>query len=113
MHNNFQTPVYYDGILYPSVTHAYHAARTCDEVTRRAILNAETFQILGNIAIRIEDPSGWQERKVKVMEQLLRDKFRRSKELQDISFLLLQCCRDYLCTVGKAPHLPKLAHLFF
>ena len=83
MHNNFQTPVYYDGILYPSVTHAYHAARTCDEVTRRAILNAETFQILGNIAIRIEDPSGWQERKVKVMEQLLRDKFRRSKELQD------------------------------
>lgn len=83
MHNNFQTPVYYDGILYPSVTHAYHAARTCDEVTRRAILNAETFQILGNIAIRIEDPSGWQERKVKVMEQLIRDKFRRSKELQD------------------------------
>ena len=83
MHNNFQTPVYYDGILYPSVTHAYHAARSSDEVTRRAILNSETFQILGNIAIRIEDPLGWQEKKVKVMEQLIRDKFRRSKELQD------------------------------
>lgn len=83
MHNNFQTPVYYEGILYPSVTHAYHAARSTDERTRRAILNSETFQILGNIAIRIEDPPDWQEKKVKIMEQLLRDKFRRSKELQE------------------------------
>lgn len=83
MHNNFQTPVYYEGILYPSVTHAYHAARSSDETTRRAILNAETFQILGGIAIRIIDSSDWQERKLKVMEQLVRDKFRRSKELQE------------------------------
>lgn len=83
MHNNFQTPVYYEGILYPSVTHAYHAARSADETTRKAILNAETFQILGGIAIRIVDSFDWQERKLKVMEQLLRDKFRRSKELQD------------------------------
>lgn len=83
MHNNFQTPVYFEGILYPSVTHAYHAARSLDDKTRRAILHAETFQVLGNIAIRIEDPKDWQTRKIKVMEQLLRDKFRRSEELQE------------------------------
>lgn len=83
LHNNFQTPVYFSGILYPSVSHAYHAARSNDERTRRAILNAETFQALGNIALRINDPIDWQERKVKIMEQLVRDKFRRSKELQE------------------------------
>ena len=83
LHNNYLTPVYYEGITYPSVTHAYHAARSTDQQTRKAILNAETFQILGNIAIRITDPSDWQERKLKLMEQLLRDKFRRCKDLQD------------------------------
>ena len=83
LHNNFQTPVYFSGILYPSVSHAYHAARSNDERTRRAILNAETFQSLGNIALRINDPIDWQEKKVKIMEQLVRDKFRRSKELQE------------------------------
>ena len=83
LHNNYLTPVYYEGITYPSVTHAYHAARSTDQQTRKAILNAETFQILGNIAIRISDPLDWQERKLKLMEQLLRDKFRRCKDLQD------------------------------
>jgi predicted NAD-dependent protein-ADP-ribosyltransferase YbiA (DUF1768 family)/pSer/pThr/pTyr-binding forkhead associated (FHA) protein len=81
--NNFNTPVYYQGILYSSVTHAFHAARSSDENTRKAILNAESLAIVSKIAKRIEDPVGWSGRRVKVMEQLIRDKFRRSKELQE------------------------------
>jgi ribA/ribD-fused uncharacterized protein len=79
--NNFYTPIYYEGILYPSVTHAFHASRSSDENTRKAILNAESLVAVSKIAKRIEDPADWPNRRVRIMEQLVRDKFRRSKEL--------------------------------
>ena len=81
--NNFLTPVYYDGILFPSITHAFQASRTTDEITKKAILNAESLAIVGKIARRIEDPEDWYLRRLKVMEQLVRDKIRRSRELQE------------------------------
>jgi ribA/ribD-fused uncharacterized protein len=83
LHNNFLTPVYFEGFLYPSVTHAYHAARSSDENTRKAILNADSFHTVAKIARRIEDPQNWQMERTKIMERLVRDKFRRSKELQE------------------------------
>lgn len=83
LHNNFMTPVYYEGVLYPSVTHGFQASRSNDENTRRAILNAENLTIVGKIARRIEDPENWELKRLKIMEQLIRDKFRRSKELRD------------------------------
>lgn len=83
LHNNFLTPVYYEGSLYSSVTHAYHAARSNDETTRNAILNAESFHTVANISSRIQDPEDWPNRRLNVMERLVRDKFRRSKELQE------------------------------
>lgn len=83
LHNNFLSPVYFEGSLYPSVTHAYHAARSSDENTRKAILNADSFHTVAKIARRIEDPQNWQMERIKIMERLVRDKFRRSKELQE------------------------------
>ena len=83
LHNNFMTPVYYEGSLYPSVTHAYHAARSTDETTRRAIINADSFHTVATIASRIQDPEDWPTRRLDIMERLVRDKFRRSKELQE------------------------------
>jgi ribA/ribD-fused uncharacterized protein len=81
--NNFLTPIYFEGILFPSVSHAFHAARSTDDNTRKAILNAESLIAVSKIAKRIEDPADWPSKRVKVMEQLIRDKFRRSKELQE------------------------------
>jgi predicted NAD-dependent protein-ADP-ribosyltransferase YbiA (DUF1768 family) len=83
LHNNFLTPVYYEGILYPSVTHSFHAARSNDDNTRKAILHAENLAAVAKIAKRINDPDNWSSRRQKIMEQLLRDKFRRSRELQE------------------------------
>ena len=83
LHNNYLTPVYYEEMLYPSVTHAYHAARSSDDTTRKAIVNAESFHVVAKIARRIEDPPNWSMKRLKIMEQLVRDKFRRSKELQE------------------------------
>ena len=83
LHNNFYTPVFYECMLFPSVTHAYQAARSNDQTTRRAILNAENLKTVLNIAKRIDDSENWNMRRLKIMEHLIRDKFRRSKELQE------------------------------
>jgi predicted NAD-dependent protein-ADP-ribosyltransferase YbiA (DUF1768 family)/RNA recognition motif-containing protein len=79
--NNFLTPVYNEGILFPSISHAFQANRTTDETTKKAILNAESLLIVGKIARRIEDPEDWSLKRLIIMEKLIRDKFRRSKEL--------------------------------
>jgi len=36
-----------------------------------------------NVARTIEEQEGWQHKKLKIMEKITRDKFRRSKELRD------------------------------
>ena len=83
LHNNYLTPVLFDGMLFPSATHAFQAARSSDERTRKAILNAESLLVVLKIAKRIEEPENWKMKRLKVMEQIVRDKFRRSKELQE------------------------------
>jgi len=36
-----------------------------------------------NVARTIEDEEGWAQRRLKVMEKILRDKFRRSRDLRE------------------------------
>ena len=36
-----------------------------------------------NIAKTIEESSGWEHKKLKIMEKILRDKFRRNKDLRE------------------------------
>jgi predicted NAD-dependent protein-ADP-ribosyltransferase YbiA (DUF1768 family) len=36
-----------------------------------------------NVAKTIEEPEGWVHRKLKIMEKINRDKFRRSKDLRE------------------------------
>lgn len=36
-----------------------------------------------NVARTIEEPEGWNHRKMKIMEKIMRDKFRRSRDLRD------------------------------
>lgn len=83
LHNNYLTPVLFDGMLFPSATHAFQASRSSDERTRKAILNAESLLVVLKIAKRIEEPENWKLRRLKIMEHIVRDKFRRSRELQE------------------------------
>lgn len=36
-----------------------------------------------NVAKTLEDPPGWEHKKLKIMEKILRDKFRRNKDLRE------------------------------
>ena len=70
------SPVIFDGEVYPSVEHAYQAAKTLDVIARG--LFRHTFSTPGEAkraGRRLELRADWEEIKVSVMESLLRQKF--------------------------------------
>lgn len=75
--NFWIVPVIYEGHQYPSVEHAYVAAKTTDEAMRaeiRAIEKPGQVKRLGRQLALRED---WEAIKLDVMEELLRSKFRQ------------------------------------
>ena len=75
--------VFLEGELYPSVAHAFEAAKSSDETERRRIRKAPTHKEMLLVAKLVREPADWNGRKLVVMEQLLRDKFRREAELRE------------------------------
>lgn len=91
--NFYMAPVVYDGLEYPSTEHAYQAAKTFDLEKRKECSNlskASQARLWGQkIGLR-ED---WENVKIQVMEDIVRDKFQRHEDLKD---LLLQTEDKYL-----------------
>ena len=83
LNNEFPTPVYYDGRIYKSVSHAFQAARSQEQHIREKIVRADTIMEMYEIAAKVEDPPDWIKIRLKIMETLVRDKFRRNKELRE------------------------------
>lgn len=83
MRSDFPAQVYYEGEIYSTAAHAYNAAKTDEVHIRKRIQKAPTLSEMYNVARTIEDPEGWDFKKLKVMEKITRDKFRRNKDLRD------------------------------
>lgn len=83
MRPDYQAQVYFEGQLYQTAAHAYSAARSSDPQVRKRIQKAPTLQEMYNVAKTIAEEEGWGQRRLKVMEKILRDKFRRSRDLRD------------------------------
>lgn len=83
MRLDFPAQVYFAGEVYASAAHAYNAARASDPLIRKRIQKAPTLSEMYNVARTIEDPEGWAHRKLRVMEKITRDKFRRSRDLRE------------------------------
>jgi predicted NAD-dependent protein-ADP-ribosyltransferase YbiA (DUF1768 family) len=73
--------VYYQGFLFPSVATAFQAARSTDAALRRRISEVKEQDELRKIMAEIKNPADWPHRRVGVMEQLNRDKFKRNRDL--------------------------------
>lgn len=82
MDNDFITPVLFEGEMYPSAAHAYQAAKSADDRERRRIRKMPMIKEMYQIARTIQEPADWQLHRLKVMETILRDKFRRNPELR-------------------------------
>lgn len=73
--NFFRFPVEYEGIVFPTVEHAFQAAKTLDTGERTDIANASTPSIAKAKGRRVGLRPDWERVKIGVMEDILRSKF--------------------------------------
>ena len=74
--NFFPVPVQYDGLPYPTVEHAYQAAKTLDSAEREQIRAAATPGRAKRLDRRVRIRPDWEALSSAVMYDLLRQKFR-------------------------------------
>lgn len=78
--SNFElVDVKLDGEIYPSVEHAYHAAKTLDLEFRKTIQSAGTPGIAKRLSRERPLRPDWNDMKIGVMDMLLRQKFATRK----------------------------------
>jgi ribA/ribD-fused uncharacterized protein len=73
--------VYFEGLYYSSVEHAYQAGKTMDIAQRKAILRAPSALDAKSIGKHIVIRPGWDDLKLLHMEGCLRNKFKRETQL--------------------------------
>lgn len=74
--NFYASSVAYEGLLYPTVEHAYQASKSLDVMTRRLIKRAPDPNIAKRLGQSVSVRSGWADVKVDIMRQLIREKFK-------------------------------------
>ena len=80
LNNEYQCEIYYEGVYFPTVFHASQAARSDESHIRAKISHADSMQELYELATLIKDPPDWTNKRLLVMEKIIRDKFRRHKD---------------------------------
>lgn len=82
--NFFSCLVEYDGELYPSVEHAFQAAKTFDQEERMYISLTETAKEARSVGRKMKGiREDWDEVRLGIMEELVRYKFSQYSNLKD------------------------------
>lgn len=72
----------FEGKIYPSVEHAYQAAKTIDEEEREIIRTTNGPGMAKKLGRHVHIRSDWEEIKISVMTELVYRKFSRNLELK-------------------------------
>lgn len=81
--SNFEpSPVHYDDVEYPTVEHAYQAAKTLDPAERAAILACKTPGDARRLGQKVTFRPNWELMKISVMYILVLEKFVRHEHLR-------------------------------
>jgi ribA/ribD-fused uncharacterized protein len=80
--NFWPAAVEHEGVMYPSVEHAYQAAKTLDPAERRRIAALRTPSEAKKAGRALPLRADWETAKFVVMEACARDKFTRHPELR-------------------------------
>ena len=75
--------VSYDGEIWPTVEHAFQAAKCVRADDRRKVADAASPAIARRIGKRVELRSGWDDMRRELMVALCRDKLARHAELRE------------------------------
>lgn len=73
--NFYPCIIEYEGIAYPSVEHAYQAAKTTDIEIRRKIASMDNVVAAKRIGKDLPLRDNWENLRIPIMEELLRLKF--------------------------------------
>jgi len=79
--NFYFAAVRYEGLEFPTVEHAFQAAKTHDLAERKRIRDCGTPGKAKQLGRRVDLRKDWESVKVAIMEALVRDKFARAPEL--------------------------------
>lgn len=79
--NYYPCTVIYEGIAYPSVEHAFQAAKTMDKDVRLEISRLKTPNAAKRAGRSLTLRKDWEKVKFKVMEDCLREKFKNTELL--------------------------------
>ncbi len=81
--NFYPAEVELDGLKYKSTEHAYQAAKTNDPAERRRIREAQKPGDAKRLGKQVTMRKDWEQVKVSVMEDLVRQKFTNHKDLKE------------------------------
>lgn len=73
--NFYEMSIWIDGEKYPSVEHAYQAAKTNDPTTKKLIREAKTPAIAKKLGQSCQLVQGWDSKKIVIMRELIKKKF--------------------------------------
>ena len=79
--NFYAAPVEMDGAEYPTVEHAFQAAKTHDYAKRRTIREAQSPTTAKRMGRRIKRREDWFDVSLAIMKELVSQKFTRYREL--------------------------------
>lgn len=74
--NFHEASIWVDGERYPSVEHAYQAAKANTPDAQKVIREAKTPAIAKRLGKACRLPADWDSKKVEIMRRLLREKFK-------------------------------------
>jgi len=73
--NFYKSAITYEGMLYPTVEHAYQAAKSLNKSTRELVKNAADPNIAKKLGQSISVRDDWQHVKIDIMRCLIQEKF--------------------------------------
>ena len=80
--NFYAAAVEMDGADYPTIEHAFQAAKTHDFAKRRTVRNADTPSAAKRLGRRLKRRADWFDVSLEIMETLVRQKFTRYPDLR-------------------------------
>lgn len=81
--NFFPAKIVYEGVTYPTLEHAYQAAKTNNLTVRRAIRNCSTPGKAKKLGRKIKElKENWDKIKFEIMESLVLQKFSKNPDLK-------------------------------
>lgn len=81
--NFWLCPVTYEGVTYPSTEHAYQAAKTLRDDTRKAISEIASPSEVKRLGQTLRLRHDWEEIKINVMRQIVEAKFEQNPSLME------------------------------